>query len=77
MLKIPGASDEVAPADISSFSCYATESENVWPPGTFLEMGKVFTEYADKYGYKVAEVFPVLGRNLSEKKKKQEAVTAV
>ena len=70
MLKVLASADDVAPADISSFSIFPSEGENVWPPNVFFDMGKVFSEYAPTFGYKMAEIAPVLGRNLLEKKKK-------
>jgi hypothetical protein len=73
MLKVIASSDETAPADISSFSIFPSEGENVWPPGVFFDMGKVFSEYAPTFGYKLAEINPVLGRNLLEKKRKDAA----
>ena len=72
MFKVLASTDELSPAELSFLSVAPNEHECVYPPGVYLELGKVFTEYEQvdnkHVQYKTAEVVPMLGRNLSATK---------
>jgi len=69
MFKIMTTSDELSPANISWASTFPSDGEYVYAPGVFVNQGKITTEYMklgdEDVNYKVVEVVPTLGANLS------------
>jgi len=62
-------SDELSPANISWASTFPSDGEYVYAPGVFVNQGKITTEFMklgdEDVNFKVVEVVPTLGANLS------------
>jgi len=73
MFKVMAGTDQTAPADLSFLSVFAEEGEHVYGLGTFMELGKIYSESFRLDGekffqYKTAEVHPTLNPNRKEPK---------
>jgi len=63
------STDELSPADVSWASTFPSDGEYVYAPGIFVNQGKITTEFMklgdEDVNFKVVEVVPTLGANLS------------